>query len=467
MTPDEIFDAMVGLGAIGVAVGAVFAVAIYVWMSLAFAAIFRKAGEAAWKGWVPVVNMWTLMRIGGRPGWWALLQYGVMLVAVAIGTVIVVLTTLNGGGFGADSVALLLVVAGIYLVASVIVLILHIAMLIGVNRAFGLGGGYTVLGLFFFVIWASVVGWGSATLRGSRAAPQVYENAAAHAFGAPGAYGAPANVPAGLPPMPPASAAPTTRMPVPPPPAMPVPPVSAPAPPVVPAPAMPTMPAVPPSVPAAPSVPPAPAAPAAPPAPVSAPLPAPVASVPASPVPASPVAAETIVAAPVPAPAPVAEPQVAARDPWAPPAPPVIEQAPAPTPVAASPTPVAASDDDIDERTILASRRTPSAPTWSLVLPDGVAVSLTTDAVVLGRNPVAPDEAPDAEELAVPDTTRTVSKTHALLRREAEGWTLTDLGSTNGVFLFDADGNEVEVEGSAPVHGAFLLGDATLHLTEG
>ncbi|WP_405467847.1 FHA domain-containing protein [Microbacterium sp. Ld4] len=90
-------------------------------------------------------------------------------------------------------------------------------------------------------------------------------------------------------------------------------------------------------------------------------------------------------------------------------------------------------------------------------------MTLTGETAVLGRNPVAPSDSPDAQRIAIDDVTRTVSKTHALLRLEGGSWTITDLASTNGVFVGDAD-DEAEVSGRAPLAGRFLLGDAELRL---
>ncbi len=125
--------------------------------------------------------------------------------------------------------------------------------------------------------------------------------------------------------------------------------------------------------------------------------------------------------------------------------------------------PVAAPVDDeadVDERTVLAARRGPQA---TLRLPNGSSVALSAAAVVLGRNPVAPDAAPDAQIIAIDDVTRTVSKTHALLQHTGTVWTITDLASTNGVFVGPDD---VEASGPTPVSGVFHLGDAELQLTE-
>lgn len=117
---------------------------------------------------------------------------------------------------------------------------------------------------------------------------------------------------------------------------------------------------------------------------------------------------------------------------------------------------------DFVEDTVIASRRRPK---WALALPDGSTFDLSGDTAVLGRRPMPVHAAPGAQLVLVVDDTRTVSKTHALLRREAESWMVSDLGSTNGVVVVE-DGSEVEVAPGAAheVQETFLLGDAVLRL---
>lgn len=102
--------------------------------------------------------------------------------------------------------------------------------------------------------------------------------------------------------------------------------------------------------------------------------------------------------------------------------------------------------------------RAQSAERWALVLDDGRRLPLTAASIVLGRNPVTP---PGAQSLRIPDTTRTLSKTHARLDRNGSGWTLTDLNSTNGVQVVSGDGSAAVLAPEAPaeVQGRFLLGE--------
>jgi hypothetical protein len=106
--------------------------------------------------------------------------------------------------------------------------------------------------------------------------------------------------------------------------------------------------------------------------------------------------------------------------------------------------------------------RPPAA--WDLLLPSGESHAITARTVVLGRNP-NPVE-PDVQYIAVSDDGRTVSKHHARLEWDGQNWTITDLGSTNGVAVVDAAGVEqtLPAEGTASVVERFVLGDAMIVL---
>ncbi|MFK4788841.1 FHA domain-containing protein, partial [Microbacterium sp. ZW T5_56] len=123
---------------------------------------------------------------------------------------------------------------------------------------------------------------------------------------------------------------------------------------------------------------------------------------------------------------------------------------------------VAALDDDDFEATELASRR---RPVWKLTPPLGGEIVLTSEAAVLGRRPAETDER--IQNVPVADGTRTVSKTHARLDLIDGVWWITDLASTNGVFLIDESGAEQELRSGIPtvLTERFLLGDAELRIT--
>jgi hypothetical protein len=137
---------------------------------------------------------------------------------------------------------------------------------------------------------------------------------------------------------------------------------------------------------------------------------------------------------------------------------------PAQEPVA--PKPVAeeaAAPEPLSEDTMVAAPRR-----WALLLPDGVRVPLD-GALLLGRDPAAIPERPDARLLAVTDPGKTVSKTHALLEPDpaGAGVRVTDLFSTNGVAVDTAQGRTLVAPGGLANAGpasSILLGSFVIEV---
>lgn len=123
------------------------------------------------------------------------------------------------------------------------------------------------------------------------------------------------------------------------------------------------------------------------------------------------------------------------------------EPAPAPPPPAPpAPAPAAypaAEDDDVDRTQMSPRRRSEGALT--VVLEDGQRIPLR-GAILIGREPSERSEWPDARLVTVPDATKSVSKTHALLEVDPSGLWITDLASTNGVYVEQPDGPELDLE---------------------
>jgi len=121
----------------------------------------------------------------------------------------------------------------------------------------------------------------------------------------------------------------------------------------------------------------------------------------------------------------------------------------------------AAAESSDDDHTVVVAR----APrvSWSLVLDSGAYLPLDSSSMVLGRAPGRKVDGSPA--LAVPDTTKTLSKVHARLDREGEVWTITDLGSTNGVVVGEGDDERtLGADESAVVTGRFVLGELGLRI---
>lgn len=81
----------------------VLLVGIYVVTALFLSKIFAKAGEPAWKAWVPVYNSWVFLELGGQAGLWALVAF-VPFVGIASGVFICLAAYNIGLRFGKTGV---------------------------------------------------------------------------------------------------------------------------------------------------------------------------------------------------------------------------------------------------------------------------------------------------------------------------------------------------------------------------
>lgn len=168
--------------------------------------------------------------------------------------------------------------------------------------------------------------------------------------------------------------------------------------------------------------------------------------------PASPVQAPA--QAPAPAHAPAPEPAAAVL--------PVPQPAPATVPAAVTePQPEPAPEPEVDH-TMIVERR-PRQVQWRLESDDGVAIEVGRR-TVLGRDPRVVVEGDGTAVVATDDAS--VSASHAVVEVRDARLVVTDLDSTNGTLVLDADGRERECAPGVPVEvtdgSAIELGAYTL-----
>ncbi|RXZ48127.1 FHA domain-containing protein, partial [Agromyces binzhouensis] len=99
---------------------------------------------------------------------------------------------------------------------------------------------------------------------------------------------------------------------------------------------------------------------------------------------------------------------------------------------------------------------------WHLRSADGIEFSVP-DRVVAGRDPKPPAWLQGATVVAIPDHTRSMSKTHALLEVRDDRLIVTDLDSTNGVRVWPEGSEPADLESGVPAEvpldAVILLGD--------
>ena len=148
----------------------------------------------------------------------------------------------------------------------------------------------------------------------------------------------------------------------------------------------------------------------------------------------------------------------------APPAPHIDDDATIIRPVQGDATVISGGHGDA---TLISARR---RPRWWVQTSMGARVELTGVSAILGRRPAAHLLYPGAQLIAVTDDALSVSATHAVLEFVGGDWQVTDLDSTNGVWLVDPDTSEETELGArnrARVTPQFMLGELAVKVVQG
>lgn len=81
---------------------------IYILLHAGLFGIFRKAGEAGWKAFVPILNLYTWMQIIGRPNWWLVwFLIPVVNFIMGIGIILDLVRSFNKHNFRDQALAVL------------------------------------------------------------------------------------------------------------------------------------------------------------------------------------------------------------------------------------------------------------------------------------------------------------------------------------------------------------------------
>ena len=82
-------------------------IAVLVLMIVSMWKIFTKAGQPGWASIIPIYNIYVLLQIVGKPGWWLVLFF-IPLVNMVIGIIAMIALAENFGKGGGFSVGLIL-----------------------------------------------------------------------------------------------------------------------------------------------------------------------------------------------------------------------------------------------------------------------------------------------------------------------------------------------------------------------
>ncbi len=147
----------------------------YVLTSLGLMYMFQKAGVPKWYAWIPIYNVYWLIKISFS-GMWVFILY---IIGILINVIMQIMNTSLGltSAFNSYSsapdlsdsqiigYAVIILILG--LIYCVTILIYYIYTAIKISKAFGCGGGMIALLILLPVIAYMVLGFGSAQYMGN------------------------------------------------------------------------------------------------------------------------------------------------------------------------------------------------------------------------------------------------------------------------------------------------------------
>jgi len=119
----------------------------YVINSIFLSKVFKKAGVPGYIAWIPIWNYWQLFELGGQKGYLSLL-----IVASSI-----ISNLYNNLGYAA------MLVGGTLSIAYVVFFVISIK---NIGNNFGKSNAFTIVGFFFFAIWAGILALDKSTWNG-------------------------------------------------------------------------------------------------------------------------------------------------------------------------------------------------------------------------------------------------------------------------------------------------------------
>lgn len=109
MTTTTTVDTSSGAFFLVILLSLLFLIVNYVVYSYFLGRVFKKAGVAGWKAWIPVYSTWITLELGGQKGFWAVLLL-VPFVNIAASVFLYIAMYQIGVNFGKDGVFVLLAI---------------------------------------------------------------------------------------------------------------------------------------------------------------------------------------------------------------------------------------------------------------------------------------------------------------------------------------------------------------------
>ena len=130
-------------------------------VALGLSKLFKKAGVAGWKGFVPIYNLLIMLRLSGRPGWWAWV--------ICCNYLFVFLWTLLQGDMNAD------IYKVIYFSLSILSFVFLVRAFNTLALSYGKDSSFTIGLVLLPFVFFPVLGYGKSRYEGPFGDPDAYD----------------------------------------------------------------------------------------------------------------------------------------------------------------------------------------------------------------------------------------------------------------------------------------------------
>ena len=147
-------------------------VVFYIVYSIFLSKIFKKASLPAWQAWVPFLNAWRTLELGGKKGYWIALSIGSSISSTIISR--------NIDSDNALAISSVFSIIGIGL--GIAYFVINLIALHNINLKMQYGAGMTVCAVFLPIVWVIVLGVSKNQWNDSLGDPRVNRPAAIPAY---------------------------------------------------------------------------------------------------------------------------------------------------------------------------------------------------------------------------------------------------------------------------------------------
>lgn len=169
-------DELAVLAAVGVGMlvfTILLCIGLYVVQAIFTMKLFKKAKVAAWKAWVPFVNIWAFLQIGGQKGAWTLGVIIAVPIYIAMTVMAVAASAFNSSDAAVAFAIISVLMYFVALAGMILTTVFQCIAAYNIGKKLGFDSGMVVLFIFISIVWLGIAGLGKAKFDDKKGKPSL------------------------------------------------------------------------------------------------------------------------------------------------------------------------------------------------------------------------------------------------------------------------------------------------------